>query len=170
MSRNSERKLKVPKLIRQQSSDYSEILKNLEDTIVFGEELIKNFQEIKILFLEGPLGAGKTTLVKGIGKGLGVKEIITSPTFALAQHYLSGKQPLIHIDLYRLENENAANELFLQEEEQAKEIQGIMAIEWPERLGIEVQEAWKAKILYRDNYERIIQISSPSSEAKNSFA
>jgi len=71
--------------------------------------------------LQGELGAGKTCLVQGLAMALGIDEPITSPTFALAQHY---KRPvpdgrphaLIHLDLYRLEQPAAAAELFAQEE------------------------------------------------------
>jgi hypothetical protein len=74
--------------------------------------------------LQGELGAGKTCLVQGLAMALGIDEPITSPTFALAQHY---KRPvpdgrphaLIHLDLYRLEQPAAAAELFAQEEGEA---------------------------------------------------
>ena len=70
-------------------------------------------------FCEGPLGAGKTSLVQGLAGALGIQEPITSPTFALAQHYPEGTPPLVHLDLYRLEQAIAADDLFLQEEEEA---------------------------------------------------
>ena len=73
-----------------------------------------------ILLLSGPLGAGKTSLVQGLAEGLGITEPITSPTFALAQHYPQGEPQLVHLDLYRLEQPASADELFLQEEEEAR--------------------------------------------------
>ena len=111
--------------------------------------------------MEGPLGAGKTSLVKGIAKGLGIQETITSPTFALAQHYNESQVPLIHLDLYRLEKPELANELFLQEEEEAISSQGLMIIEWPERLSVNLSEAWLAKIKITDNAMRKIQLIPP---------
>ena len=60
-----------------------------------------------------------------------IKESITSPTFPLSQHYPSGSPPLIHIDLYRIEETSAANEFFLQEEEECKTMGALMVVEWP---------------------------------------
>ena len=59
-------------------------------------------------------------------------EPITSPTFALAQHYPQGEPKLVHLDLYRLEQPASADELFLQEEEEASATGALMAVEWPE--------------------------------------
>tara|TARA_Y100001968_G_scaffold278064_1_gene273221 strand:+ start:172 stop:693 length:522 start_codon:yes stop_codon:yes gene_type:complete len=159
--RNLEEKFKVPSAIKEQSNYLCWILKDLEETIAFGENFIKSFPEIKLLLLEGPLGAGKTSLVKGIAKGLGINETITSPTFALAQHYNQSQVPLIHIDLYRLEKPELANELFLQEEEEAISFQGVMVIEWPERLTVDLPEAWIAKIKITNDSMREIQLMPP---------
>ena len=77
-----------------------------------------------LLLLQGELGAGKTCLVQGLAEALGIDEPVTSPTFALAQHY-GGRLPgggatrLVHLDLYRLELAAAADELFAQEEDEA---------------------------------------------------
>ena len=100
-----------------------------------------------ILLLQGTLGAGKTCLVQGIAAGLGIEEPITSPTFALAQHYRghvgsSNGTALVHLDLYRLEQALAADELFAQEEEEALELGALMAVEWSERLSFRPDGAW----------------------------
>ena len=89
-----------------------------------------------ILLLQGELGAGKTSLVQGLAQACGITEPITSPTFALAQHYPDGNPPLVHLDLYRLEAPGSADELFLQEEEEARALGALMAVEWPERLSL----------------------------------
>ena len=104
-------------------------------------------QQPPILLLQGTLGAGKTCLVQGIAAGLGIEEPITSPTFALAQHYLgrvgsSNSTALVHLDLYRLEQALAADELFAQEEEEALELGALMAVEWSERLSFRPDGAW----------------------------
>ena len=70
--------------------------------------------------------------MQGIAKELSISEDITSPTFALSHHYNSGKIPLIHLDLYRLENSSMAKEFYLAEEEEANQTQAILVIEWPE--------------------------------------
>ena len=142
------------------------ILENLEETISYGENFIKKIPNIKLILLKGPLGAGKTSLVKGIAKGLGIKEPITSPTFALSQHY-KGNKLLVHLDLYRLEEPLSANELFLEEEEEAINQKGIMIVEWPERLNLQLQEAWLAELKYTEDNKRVIQLFPPKSEEIN---
>jgi tRNA threonylcarbamoyladenosine biosynthesis protein TsaE len=68
-----------------------------------------------VIALDGPLGAGKTTMTRLLGEALGLKEPVTSPTFVLMHEYLSGPLPVAHVDLYRLGERNAesfADELF----------------------------------------------------------
>jgi tRNA threonylcarbamoyladenosine biosynthesis protein TsaE len=101
-----------------------------------------------LLLLQGDLGAGKTCLVQGLAEGLGITEPITSPTFALAHHYRGEVEPslstaLVHLDLYRLEQPAAAAELFAQEEEEARALGAILAVEWPERLGSLPAPCWR---------------------------
>jgi tRNA threonylcarbamoyladenosine biosynthesis protein TsaE len=72
-----------------------------EQMQLFGLKLAANFQIGDLIILEGPLGAGKTRLAQSIGKGLLVKNQITSPTFVIAKNYL-GRVPFIHADAYRL--------------------------------------------------------------------
>ena len=114
-----------------------------------------------ILLLNGPLGAGKTSLVQGLAQGLGINEPITSPTFALAQHYTSGHPPLVHLDLYRLEHPAAADELFLQEEEEAKALHALMAVEWSEHLSLSLPEAWSLALEPLASGGRRAQLISP---------
>jgi tRNA threonylcarbamoyladenosine biosynthesis protein TsaE len=87
-----------------------------------------------VLLLEGELGAGKTTLVQGIGEGLGIEAPIMSPTFTLINEYTEGRLPLYHLDLYRLQtNEIEAISPHLYWE--GREVSpGITAIEWSQRL------------------------------------
>ena len=81
-----------------QSTDDSWILENLDATRFLGIVLAQRLPALSVLLLEGPLGAGKTSLVQGIATALGILEPITSPTYALAQHYPDGNPPLIHLD------------------------------------------------------------------------
>ena len=99
---------------------------NEEDMIAFGETLAKYLFPGSILTLQGDLGAGKTTFTKGIGKGLGVKKVINSPTFTIVKVY-SGKLPLYHFDAYRLEGQN--EELGYEE---MFEDEGVCVVEWPQ--------------------------------------
>lgn len=87
-----------------------------------------------ILLLNGDLGSGKTTFVQGLGQGLGITDLIVSPTFTLICEYPEGRLPLYHLDLYRLQPEEVA-ELYLEAYWQGQEhALGIVAIEWAERL------------------------------------
>jgi len=165
---NQEQSFKVPSLIGKQSNNLCWKLRDLQETICFGEDLIKKMPQIKLLLLEGELGAGKTSLVKGIAKGLRINEPITSPTFALSHHYTSRKTTLIHLDLYRLEQPELANELFLQEEEEINALGGVMVVEWPQRLSLNLFEGWKAKLKYLKTSGRHIQIYPPISFKKSS--
>ena len=117
-----------------------------------------------ILLLSGGLGAGKTCLVQGLAAALGISEAITSPTFALAQHYQgqgsAGPTALVHLDLYRLELAAAADDLFAQEEEEASALGALLAVEWPERLGLWPQGVWQVE-LQLDGEGRLALISRP---------
>ena len=94
-------------------------VENLKETLNLGKKLSHKLNPQSIVLLQGPIGAGKTSFVQGIGKGLSISEEITSPTFSLSHHYNSGRIPLIHLDLYRLENSSSAKEVFFSEEEEA---------------------------------------------------
>ena len=80
-------------------------INNRDETLVFGEYLGKLLKPHMLLTLNGDLGAGKTTFTKGIGKGLGIKRIITSPTFTILKQY-QGNYQLSHFDAYRLEGQS----------------------------------------------------------------
>lgn len=87
-----------------------------------------------VLLLEGELGSGKTTLVQGLGAGLGITDAIDSPTFTLVNEYLEGRIPLYHLDLYRLSAAEVID-LALETYWDGIEVEpGIVAIEWAERL------------------------------------
>ena len=134
------------------------LLKNLKETIKFGHNFSLELKAKSIILLKGQIGAGKTSLVKGIAEGLQIEENITSPTFALSHHYNSGKLPLIHMDLYRLEQTSSAQELFLEEEEELEQNNGIMVIEWPEKIISMVDKYWLIEIKYSEGSSRILKI------------
>ena len=136
-------------------------VENLKETLDLGEKLSKKLNPQSIVLLQGPIGAGKTSFVKGIAKGLSISEDITSPTFALSHHYRSGKIPLIHLDLYRLENISYAKEVFFSEEEEALQSKAILVIEWPELIEPYIEDYWKIEISYAKNYGRNYLIKEP---------
>ena len=105
-----------------------------------------------ILLLEGDLGAGKTTLVQGIGEGLGITEPIVSPTFTLINEYAQGRLPLYHLDLYRLQPEEV-EALNLETYWEGFEVPGgIVAIEWAERLPYQPPSFLSVHLTYSANY------------------
>ena len=134
---------------------------NLTETINLGRRFAKGLKPHSIILLQGPIGAGKTSFVQGIAQGLSISEDITSPTFALSHHYNSGTIPLIHLDLYRIENINMAKEFFISEEEEANQNEAIIAIEWPDLIRPIVNNFWKIEISYAKNFGRNYKIWDP---------
>ena len=126
-------------------------IENLTETLDLGEKFSKKLNPQSIVLLKGPIGAGKTSFVQGIAKGLYIPEDITSPTFALSHHYNSGKTPQIHLDLYRLENTSSAKEVFFSEEEEALQNKAILVIEWPELIESLIENYWKIEFSYAKN-------------------
>jgi tRNA threonylcarbamoyladenosine biosynthesis protein TsaE len=107
----------------------TEISRSIQDTLAIGRRLAAQLAPGAVVAVRGVLGAGKTTLVKGIALGLGVEEEITSPTFTIISVYES-TPPLNHVDLYRLERESETSDLGLEELMYGN---GITVIEWPEK-------------------------------------
>jgi len=104
--------------------------KNYKETILLGERIGKHLKPDDIVALSGCLGAGKTTLIQGIAKGLGVENWVTSPTFTLINEF-EGKLNLYHIDLYRIENIDDAEDLAIEEYFTKG---GVTVIEWAEKI------------------------------------
>ncbi|SHE95353.1 tRNA threonylcarbamoyladenosine biosynthesis protein TsaE [Tissierella praeacuta DSM 18095] len=105
-------------------------LEGLEETKEMGIKLGNILKSGDIVCLNGELGAGKTTLTKSIGLGLGVTDYITSPTFALINEY-NGRVPVYHFDVYRLENVEEIYDLGFDEYFYGK---GVCIIEWAEKI------------------------------------
>lgn len=109
-------------------------LPNLQATYRLGWQLGMCLPAKTVLLLSGPLGSGKTSLTQGLGAGLGIEQLIDSPTFTLINEYLMGRVPLYHVDLYRLDG-TAADSLYLETYWDGAEVEpGIVVIEWAERL------------------------------------
>jgi len=102
-------------------------IKNEEDTRAFGLELAQKLKPGDVIALIGDLGTGKTTLTKSIAEGLGISDMITSPTFTIVQEYASGRLPLYHFDVYRLCDPEEMYELGYEEYFFG---QGVCVIEW----------------------------------------
>ena len=103
------------------------ITKSEKETKQLGYKLAKALPNGSVVCLLGDLGAGKTTLVRGVAEGLNIKEVVQSPTFNIMKIYLKGDRPLIHIDAYRLADINTDIGL----DEYIGYETGITMIEWP---------------------------------------
>jgi tRNA threonylcarbamoyladenosine biosynthesis protein TsaE len=109
-------------------------LPNPQATEELGFRLGQRLSAGSILLLNGELGAGKTTLIQGLGKGLEIRSAIASPTFALIDEYSEGRLPLYHVDLYRL-NPAEVGDLHLETYWEGRDYPlGVVAIEWAVRL------------------------------------
>ena len=107
------------------------IIRNEEDTKAFGYELAESLAPGAVLALIGNLGTGKTTLTKYIAEGLGITEMLTSPTFTIVREYYSGRLPLYHFDVYRLES---ASELFQIGAEEYFYGNGVCIVDWADQV------------------------------------
>jgi tRNA threonylcarbamoyladenosine biosynthesis protein TsaE len=101
-----------------------------QETFALGQNVAATLEPGTFVLLHGDLGAGKTAFVRGLAAGLGANpDEVSSPTFVLIQHY-KARTPLVHVDLYRLENGAAVDDLGLEELADG----AVVAIEWAERL------------------------------------
>ena len=106
------------------------LTKNADETFNLGLELGNLCKGGEIFALSGDLGAGKTVFTKGLGRGLGVKSHITSPSFLFVKTYFDGNFQLVHFDFYRLETEE---DLYSIGFEEYFEKDTVIAIEWAEK-------------------------------------
>ena len=110
------------------------------ETEKVGEALAKVLLPGAVIAYRGDLGAGKTAFTRGLARGLGCTEQVTSPTYTIVNEYLSGKMPLFHFDMYRL---HSADDLFDIGWDDYLDRQGVCAVEWSEN----VEDALEAAIV-----------------------
>lgn len=137
------------------------ITKTTEETAEFGKNLSPKLKGGDILLLEGELGAGKTTLVKGLAAGLGITYEITSPTFTLMNTYPVNSdkiKTLVHIDTYRLKDEEELIEIGA--EDYLGKPDTLCIIEWPEKIAglLNGQKTITITIDHSENDQRKINI------------
>ena len=129
---------------------------NKEETMALGHKLVKALPNGSVLKLTGDLGAGKTTLVRGIAEALHIKEVVQSPTFNIMKIYFKGDKPLIHIDAYRLADINTDIGL----DEYIGYPTGLTVIEWPEFINDQIPEdAIEITITHQGDDNRMITIN-----------
>ena len=125
------------------------------DTMAIARALAASLQRGDVVLLSGNLGAGKTAFVRGLADGLGIDPgEVSSPTFTLLHEYGGGRLRLYHADLYRL-NSAAAEDIGLDE---AGAADGVLAIEWPERLAHDIANAISVAIGIEGDETRRIEI------------
>ena len=104
---------------------------SVAETEALGEELARRLEPGAVVAFSGDLGAGKTAFVRGMARGLGIGERVTSPTFTIVNEYEGGRLPLFHFDMYRL---TCADDLFDIGWEDFLRRGGICAVEWSENI------------------------------------
>ena len=102
-----------------------------EETEALGEKLGKLLRPGTVLAYLGDLGAGKTAFTRGLARGLGCRETVTSPTYTIVNEYLGGRLPLFHFDMYRL---TSSDDLWDIGWEDYLDRQGVCAVEWSENV------------------------------------
>ena len=113
-----------------------------EETEALAFRLAQKLPAGCVIAYQGDLGAGKTAFTRGLARGLGIREPVTSPTYTIVNEYLSGRLPLFHFDMYRL---HSADDLFDIGWEDYLERGGVCAVEWSEN----VAEAMEGAIAVR---------------------
>ena len=101
------------------------------ETEAVGARLAEQLKPGAVIAYKGDLGAGKTAFTRGIARGLGIKDPVTSPTYTIVNEYLGGRIPLFHFDMYRL---RSADDLFDIGWEDYLDRGGICAVEWSENV------------------------------------
>ena len=126
-----------------------------EQTEAVGAALGKILKPGTILAYRGDLGAGKTAFTRGLAKGLGCSETVTSPTYTIVNEYLSGRMPLFHFDMYRL---RSSDDLWDIGWEDYLERGGVCAVEWSENVADAMEDAIYITISKTGEDSRIITI------------
>jgi tRNA threonylcarbamoyladenosine biosynthesis protein TsaE len=132
---------------RDLPQDFS--LTDVAATQQLGSDLADRLAAVTILLLVGDLGSGKTSLVQGLARGLGITDAVVSPTFTIVNEYLQGRLPLYHLDLYRLTPPEVMA-LPVERYWDPWEVEpGIVAIEWPERLPVKPERYWQIQLTHQ---------------------
>ena len=126
-----------------------------EETEELGARLAQTLTPGTVLAYQGDLGAGKTAFTRGLARGLGYKEPVTSPTYTIVNEYLGGRLPLFHFDMYRLSSEEDLWDIGW---EDYLERGGICAVEWSENVSDAMEGAILVAISKVDDDTRDISI------------
>lgn len=137
-----------------------------EQTEALGEALGKVLRPGTVVAYTGDLGAGKTAFTRGLAKGLGASEPVTSPTYTIVNEYLSGRIPLFHFDMYRL---GSSEDLFDIGWEDYLERGGVCALEWSENVADALENPIRVQLEKTGENARRITIEGGEALADFSF-
>lgn len=135
-----------------------------EETEQLGQRLGKVLTPGTVIAYEGDLGAGKTAFTRGLARGLGASDRVTSPTYTIVNEYLGGKMPLFHFDMYRL---GSSDELFDIGWEDYLARNGVCAVEWSERVADALEDPLVIRIEKTGENTRKITIEGGNAYALN---
>ena len=135
------------------------ITNSAQETEQVGQALGTRLLPGTVLAYEGDLGAGKTAFTRGLARGLGATEQVTSPTYTIVNEYLSGRIPLFHFDMYRLAS---ADDLWDIGWEDYLERGGVCAVEWSENVREAMEDAITVRIEKLGEESRKITITGGS--------
>ena len=144
---------------------YKITCKTLDDTKILAQRFAKLIENGCFVSLYGEIGAGKTAFVKHAADALDVKEKVTSPSFVILNEYHSGKLPVYHFDLYRLENEGVST--ILDELREYSEGRQLTFVEWAEFSQDEIPfDHLKINVTYSDDDSRIYEFEGVGAKSK----
>ena len=133
-----------------------------EETEAVGKALAAVLAPGTVLAYRGDLGAGKTAFTRGLARGLGIADPVTSPTYTIVNEYLSGRMPLFHFDMYRL---HSADDLFDIGWDDYLERGGVCAVEWSENVWEAMEDAIVVTIEKTGDESRKITIDGGAERA-----
>ena len=133
------------------------ITKSPEETEKLGASLAEKLSPGTVIAYRGDLGAGKTAFTRGLARGLGYGESVTSPTYTIVNEYLGGRLPLFHFDMYRL---RSADDLWDIGWEDYLDRGGVCAVEWSENVQEAMEGAISVSIAKLDENTRRITIEA----------
>ena len=140
-------------------NDYMHI-KNEDELIALGQELGSLLEKNDVLILTGELGAGKTTLTKGLAKGLEIHQMIKSPTYTIVREY-EGRLPLYHLDVYRIEGDADSIDL-----DEFLFGSGVTVIEWGHLLGEDLPDSYLELEILKEAEGRCLHFTAHGSRAE----